>query len=267
MRPVIALRHDVDSTFGLRYGLQKIINIEEKYNVKSTIFVRVDILKSKVDTLFLRQLEKRGWEIGLHLINTNNYPSVSSPDEELTNLRDKLRVKVGGVTPCGSGIEDKGFTFSSPIRSFIQSVAFHSSGIRDNEDTRWRVLDSLGLNYMQNDGLPPPWVKTLVLPTPLSFDIHYIRSFGVKRGYQRFKDALTLTLKYHGIATIRTHPEWFVRSVGMQFNNLWGYRASKLFLTLIGKRKMDRLYQWFLSDFMGIKFMKYSDLCTHLKSC
>jgi peptidoglycan/xylan/chitin deacetylase (PgdA/CDA1 family) len=266
MSPIIALRHDVDTTFGLRYGLQKIVDIEEEYNVKSTIFIRADTLKSEVDALFLRQLEKRGWEIGLHLINTINSPNVLSPEKELDILRDRLRVKVCGVTPCGSGIGNKGFTFSLPIRSFTQSVAPSGLGIKDSEDIRWRVLDSLGLNYMENYGLPPPWVKTFVLPTHLSFDIYYIRNFGVKRGYQRFRDDLTFTLKYNNIATVATHPEWFVRSVGMQFDNLWAYRASKFFLTLTRKRKMDRAYQRFLSDFKGMKFMKYSDLCTHLKS-
>lgn len=266
MSPIIALRHDVDTTFGLRYGLQKIVDIEEEYNVKSTIFIRADILKSEADALFLRRLEKRGWEIGLHLINTINSPDVLSPEKERDILQDRLGVKICGVTPCGSGVEDKGFTFSLPIRSFMQSLAPCGLRTKDNGDTKWKVLDSLGLNYMENYGLPPPWVKTFVLPTHLSFDIYYIRNFGVKHGYQRFRHDLTFTLKHHRIATVLTHPEGFVRSVGMQFDNLWRYRTSKFFLTLVGKRKLDKVYQWFLSDFKGMKFMKYSDLCAHLKS-
>jgi hypothetical protein len=52
MSHIIALRHDVENTFGLRYGLQKIIGIEEEYDVKSTIFVRADISKSEAMPFF-----------------------------------------------------------------------------------------------------------------------------------------------------------------------------------------------------------------------
>lgn len=235
MRPIIASRHDVDTTFGLRYGLPKIIDIEKRHKIKSTIFVRVDILKKDADISFLQYLERCGWEIGLHLRNTVNSPDMLSPHEELKFLRDNVKVKVHGVTPCGAAIGYKG-------------------------DITWRTMDSLGLDYMEAYGSPPPGVKTHVMPTHLSFDIYYVRRFGETLGYQQFKKDLTRILKDQKIATVLTHPAWFTRSVGMAFNNVWMLRISKLLLSLTGKRKMGRVYNRFLSDFKKAQFMRYIDI-------
>ena len=93
MRPIIASRHDVDTTFGLRYGIPKIIEIEKRHQIKSTIFVRLDILKNNADISFLQYLERSGWEIGLHLRNTIDSPDRASPEEELRFLRDDVKSK------------------------------------------------------------------------------------------------------------------------------------------------------------------------------
>lgn len=69
---IIGLRHDIDTVIGLRLGLPKIISIEKRYDVRSTFFIRVDIIKSKNDVNLLKKLVKEGWEIGLHLINTDS---------------------------------------------------------------------------------------------------------------------------------------------------------------------------------------------------
>jgi len=235
MRPIIASRHDVDTTFGLRYGIPKIIEIEKRHQIKSTIFVRVDILKKNADISFLQYLERCGWEIGLHLRNTIDRPDIPSPEEELKFLRENVNVKVHGVTPCGAVIGHKG-------------------------DITWRTMDSLSLDYMEAYGSPPVGVKTYVVPTHLSFDIYYIRRFGEDLGYQQFKKDLTRILKDQKIATVLTHPAWFTRSVGMAFNNVWKIRMSKLLLSLTGKRKMGRVYDRFLSDFKEAQFMKYIDI-------
>jgi hypothetical protein len=40
---LVGLRHDLDTVYGLRWGLPKIISIKKKYDAKSTFFVRVDL--------------------------------------------------------------------------------------------------------------------------------------------------------------------------------------------------------------------------------
>jgi len=235
VRPIIASRHDVETTLGLRYGMPKVIEIEKRHQIKSTIFVRPDILKNNADISFLQHLEKDGWEIGLHLRNTVGRRDMPSPKEELKFLRENVKIKVHGVTPCGAVIGYKG-------------------------DITWRTLDSLGLDYMEAYESPPVGVKTYVMPTHLSFDIYYIKRFGETVGYQQFKKDLTKTLKDQKIATVLTHPEWFTRSVGMAFNNVWKIRISKLLLSLTGKRKMGKVYDKFLSDFKEAQFMKYIDI-------
>jgi len=68
----VGLRHDVDTVYGLRWGLPKIISVEKKYDVRSTFFVRVDVIRSDKDKHALKRIADDGWEIGLHLINTVN---------------------------------------------------------------------------------------------------------------------------------------------------------------------------------------------------
>jgi len=79
-------------------------------------------------------------------------------------------------------------------------------------------MDSLGLKYMEGYGMPDFKVDTFVFPTHLSLDIHYVRNFGEKEGYQKFKEDLLQQLSQNGIATVLVHPEgckkcskpWFV---------------------------------------------------------
>ena len=41
---IIGLRHDLDTVYGLRWGLPKIVSIERKYGVRSTLFAHAEIL-------------------------------------------------------------------------------------------------------------------------------------------------------------------------------------------------------------------------------
>lgn len=101
---IIGLRHDIDDTYGIRRGLPKVIGLERRYGVKSTIFVRIDVLRSKWDCEFLRKISREGWEIGLHLANTIGDESLMPPREELRILREIIGVDIYGVTPCGKTI-------------------------------------------------------------------------------------------------------------------------------------------------------------------
>ncbi|MGC8988268.1 hypothetical protein [Infirmifilum sp.] len=224
---IVGLRHDIDNTYGLRKGLPKLVEIEDKLDLRSTFFVRVDVIQSREDERALRRIEDEGWEIGLHLVNTIGTPALPSPQEELERLRRVFEIH--GVTPCGKTIGFKG-------------------------EVTWRVMDSLGLKYMEGYGEPGFPVRTFVMPTHLSLDIYYVRRFGEKRGYSLFKADLLRMLGERGVATVLVHPEWFVRSVG-------GAGATKAVMTILGIKMLNNIYRTFLQEFSGvIKFMKYIDL-------
>lgn len=228
---LIGLRHDVDNTYGLRKGLPKIINLESRLDIRSTLFVRADVIKSEKDIEMLRRITDEGWEIGLHLINTVRSPGLPPPEKELELLR---RVsEIHGVTPCGKTIGFKG-------------------------EITWKVMDSLGLDYMEGYGMPEIPVRTFVMPTHLSLDIHYVRKFGEKEGYAKFKEDILKQLE-KGVATVLVHPEWFVRSVG-------GSGLMKIPLTLLRIKMMNRVYEEFLLEFKDkVKFKRYIDIYRLLK--
>jgi hypothetical protein len=228
-RMFVGLRHDLDTVYGLRWGLPKIISIEKKYDVKSTFFVRVDVVRSDRDKRVLKEIADDGWEIGLHLINTVNDSALMSPEEELKLLIKLLEVPIYGVTPCGSTIGFKG-------------------------DVTWRIMDSLGLEYMEGHGMPDFKVDTFVFPTHLSLDIHYVRDFGEKKGYQKFKEDLLLLLKSEKPATVLVHPEGFLRSV--QSRGL-----LKIPLTLLRRGMMNKVYETFLFELKDkVEFQRYIDV-------
>ena len=103
--------------------------------------------------------------------------------------------------------------------------------------------------------MPDFKVDTFVFPTHLPLDIHYIRNFGEKKGYQKFKEDLLQRLEREGIATVLVHPEGFVRSV--QSRGL-----LKIPLTLLRKGMMNKVYEKFLSEFKDkVEFKKYVEIC------
>ena len=232
---IVGLRHDIDNVYGLRWGLPKVVSLEKKYGVRSTFFVRVDVIRSRKDREVLRRIVDDGWEVGLHLINTVGDPKLPSPKGELELLKKLVGAPIYGVTPCGKTIGFKG-------------------------DVTWKTMDSLGLEYMEGYGLPKFSVNTFVMPTHLSFDIYYVRNFGEREGYLRFKKDLLQKLEKDGLATVLTHPEWFVRSVG-------GRGLMKIPLTLFRKKMMNGVYDRFLHEFKHkVEFKRYVELLNFLSA-
>jgi len=232
----IGLRHDIDTSYGLRWGLQKITSIEKIHDVRSTFFIRIDIIKSKKDITTLKKLLKEGWEIGLHLINTDGRPNLKSPQEELDILKKYIETPIHGVTYCGSTIGWRG-------------------------QTTWRVMDHLNLKYMQGYGTPETQTTTPVIPTHLSLDINYVQNFGEEKGYSKFREDLLRDLELNQCATVLTHPEWFVRTVG-------SHGLMKIPLTLLRKQMLNKTYDRFLHDFNEqVEFLRYIEFLATTDIC
>ncbi|MGD0329223.1 MAG: hypothetical protein ABSB40_02110 [Nitrososphaeria archaeon] len=225
---IIGLRHDVDTVWDLKWGISKVIALERKYKVRSTFFVRTDLLNSEKYCNYLRQIESEGWEVGLHLINTTNDPKLPASTNELNFLKERV-ANINGVTPCGSTIGFRG-------------------------DATWVTMESLGLKYMEGYGFPNYQVKTFVMPTPIDFDLYYVRNFGAKEGYVRFKKDLKKKLNRSELVTVLVHPLYFVLSVGTKG------RLNKYVMTILKQRMMNEVYEDFLFDFRpDTKFMTYID--------
>jgi len=102
--------------------------------------------------------------------------------------------------------------------------------------------------------MPSFKVNSFVVPTHLSLDIHYVRNFGEKEGYQKFKTYLLHRLEQNELATVLVHPEWFVRTVQ-------GHGFMKVPLTLLRKGLMNKVYDRFLCEFKAkTKFKRYFDI-------
>ena len=229
----------MDNIYGLREGLPILIGIEEKFGIRSTIFVRTNILPEKSDREYIKQLEDGGWEIGLHLINTINTSDLPSPNDELRFLRD-IGLNIQGVTPCGQTIGWKG-------------------------EVTWKTMDSLGLQYMEGYGYPNFEVKTFVMPTHLTLDHAYVKKFGETKGYKFFTHDLDAVLQEKGQATILSHPEWFVRSLGYDSKHRTVIRFSKVTFKILKKRLMSNVYNQFLADYSKkTTLMRYTDLMKYL---
>ena len=222
------------NVYGLRKGLPKVLSLEEKYGVRSTFFIRVDVVRSKEDRRAIGRIVDNGWEIGLHLINTVNDPEMPPPRSELERLQGLIDTPIHGVTPCGKTIGFRG-------------------------DATWRTMDSLGLTYMEGYGAPGVDVDTFIMPTHLSFDIYYVGKFGEREGYRRFKGDLLHTLEEDELANVLVHPEWFVRSVGVR-------GLKRILLTLLRRQMMNKVYEKFLREFkVKVEFMRYIDLLKFLR--
>jgi len=225
----ILLRHDLDKRFGIK-GIWKILDIEKRIGVRSTFFIREDVLYNDEALIIAEELSRNGWEIAFHLAQTADFTKAS---EELRSFEKKFSIKPLGVSPCGSTVGWKG-------------------------DITWKVMDSLGLKYVCGHGIPPESIKSKVMPDILTFDL-FVREYG-ERSIEKIMNEISKS-ESESIG-ILTHPEWFVRSIGSNWGGKWMLRLSKLFLTLIRRNLLDKYYERLLliMKAKGLEFARYVDL-------
>ncbi|MHA1632914.1 MAG: hypothetical protein ACTSXC_08945 [Candidatus Freyarchaeota archaeon] len=235
---MIGLRHDVDYYLGLRLGLPRLMELEKRYGVRSTIFVRVELLKSERDIALLKAAEEGGWEIGLHLANTINAKRAL---EELKELRSH-GFNIRGVSPCGK----RG-----------------GPGWRGGKT--WSVMDRLNLEYICGYGKPTFKTQTCVFPVDHVTLDTLIETRG-KDGYRVFKKLIQESLRRKGVASVLTHPEYFLFSVGHRLPTKirvveW---PVKLLYTFLKKNMVPKYYEEFLSE--NARYCRtYIQLILHLE--
>lgn len=182
----IVLRHDFDWDSGLTDGVRLMLDIERAHNVRSTIFLRYDRGVSDLKYKdFYQQLEKEGWEFGLHLANHENKVGYDLPADELSRVR-QLGLKIDGVAACGG-------TYNW----------LDSNG--------WIVQDGLGLKYICPSSLPIPQgykMKTALAPTHLTLDGGYLWKDG-GAGYPQCIKDFTSTIEKNGVLALLAHNTWF----------------------------------------------------------
>nr|HDO80695.1 hypothetical protein [Candidatus Bathyarchaeota archaeon] len=219
---MIGLRHDVDYYLGLRLGLPRLMELEKRYGVRSTIFVRVELLKSERDIALLKAAEEGGWEIGLHLANTINAKRAL---EELKELRSH-GFNIRGVSPCGK-----------------------RGGPGWRGDKTWSVMDCLNLEYICGYGKPAFKTQTRVFPVDHVTLDTLIETRG-KDGYQVFKKLIQESLRKKGVASVLTHPEYFLFSVGCKLptRRMLIEWPVKILYTLLRKNMVPKYYEAFLAE-------------------
>lgn len=235
----ILLRHDVDNNLGLRLGIPKILAIEKKHDVRSVFFVRYDEISSASDVKLLQNIVRDGWEVGLHLVNTdgrngtyyrNGERSFIRPEDELQSLRRRLDVPIYGVTPCGSTIGWSG-------------------------ETTWRILDALNLEYIEGYGKPIDNLNSFVFQGHLTMK-DYIIKYGEKRGFHRFLTAIDLSLTESSLTSVLSHPIWFVKPVGPR--RTFTEKLGKWINHALGLKLLCGAYDRFLEYYRGkVKFLNY----------
>ncbi len=256
-RVIVGLRHDVDTRVGLVKGVEKVMRVEDKFDARSTFFVRACLIKSEDDARILRKAEKEGWEIGLHLDSTGGPNAREKAFKELEKLMN-LGLNVQGVTPHGGHI------------GFLGKQT-------------WDIMDSLNLTYMQGYGAPPAHVRTIVLPQHITLDFH-VKKYGEKNGVKVFLRNLENILRERGTAVILTHPEYLVFSVGsslfmrsINVSRAQGVGARfikildntiKILYTVTGRNLVEKPYEKVLSELKNhnVKLTSLIELAHSLRS-
>ena len=237
-RPMIGLRHDVDTGYDFTHGIEPVSRLEDRNDARSTFFVRVRLLKGHPDRVrILERLQDDGWEIGLHLDNTVASPKEPSPQEELEELT-LLGFRVHGVTPHGGLYGFKG-------------------------RVTWEVMDSLGLDYMMGYPPFPKHHRTPIIGPHHTIDF-LVKERGARKGVDVLLQRLDSDIVERGYGVVLMHPLYMKFSVGpsltfsaVKVSRRQGWRAYvlkqvdrgfKALYTLLGLRRVGEAYTVFLKE-------------------
>lgn len=186
MVKTIILRHDFDWADGLDEGVKLMYDIERKYNVRSTAFIRhdrgVSDLKHKS---FYEQMESEGWEFGLHLANHENQKGYIAPERELEIVK-RLGLNIRGLSACGGNY-------------------------RWLDPNGWIVQDNVGLKYLCPSSLKKPdgyVMKTTLAPNHRTLDGHYMQTYGDACIPVLIKEFSELIEREKALALL-SHNTWF----------------------------------------------------------
>jgi hypothetical protein len=184
----IILRHDFDWVYGLEDKVRLLLDIERKYKVRSTIFLRYDrgVSESKYSD-FYKSLESDGWEFGLHLANHEHKPEYDSPETELEKVKS-LEINILGVAACGG--------------------TYHWT-----ESKGWIVQDKLGLKYVCPCSIPIPEgyvMQSLIAPNHLTLDGGYLYLYGDPSFPKCIKD-FEMHIQLNGVLALLSHNTWFYK--------------------------------------------------------
>jgi len=184
---VVGLRHDIDTVLGLLLGVDRVLTIEDRFDVRSTFYVRLHVVKrlGKYGIRLLERLVAEGWKVGLHIDNSADDVSTPSPWHELSALEELL----GG---------------------YVETVTVHG-GLFGTEK-QWLLSKLCGLGRPVLNVWGPGYcmgVPTVTLDWMVARGVSDAAAAALK---------MLLGLVDGGLpAAVLTHPEYFVVSVGARF--------------------------------------------------
>jgi hypothetical protein len=179
---IIPMRHDIDHKWNVDF-IPKFVEIEEKNNCRSTFFIRTDAIKN-LD--YLLTLQDKGWEFGLHL--SSSIKDIA--EKQIQELKD-LGFQISGLTCCGS-----------------KHIGAKQWFWQTQSEKNWKMLDSLGLDYICGYHNVPTSIQTPVIENgAFSLDIYYIRNYNTD-GLSKMLQVIRYYLENYNlpIYPILTHP-------------------------------------------------------------
>ena len=211
MRPRIGLRHDVDTAIGLLRGVGRLVEVEDRLDARSSFYVRARIVERLGERAcrLLRLLEDDGWEVGLHLDDSDG--SLGTAYSEYMVLR-RCGVSVRGVTVHGGIIGCRGWL-------------------------TWRTIGMMGVEYIHGcPGALSGRPAALASPT-IGLD-HLIALHGPRGAVGECVSRASLLAYRAGSAVILAHPVYTVVSAAARFTQLprrsgLAVRAAKLLEKLL----------------------------------
>lgn len=197
----------------LYWTFDKIMNLESKYNVKSTFFFlnekilfnickpktwklalgRYNIFDSNISKL-IRTIDKRGWEIGLHG-SYFSYNNKSMLFQEKLDLEKVLGKKIYGVRQHYLNLEiPKTWEIQSSI-GFLYDATY---GFKRD------------VGYLENKFLPfKPLENNFVVITLTLMDGNLFNNCNLKQAWQKCLKLIDFAEKNHAVLSILWHNNYF----------------------------------------------------------